>query len=125
MRCLKAKLPLFVASVPFWNFILQYKILIQYYDSLMSHSRANSQLIGPLTDRKMPCQWMVPRSASHLYTGREELGKRLAQVFSFNASSNPKQQRTFVIIGRGGTGKSEVCLKFAEVHRGQYVYLNL
>ena len=90
----------------------------------MNYSRANSQLIGSLTDRKMPSQWMVPRSASRLYTGREELGKRLAQAFSFDASSNPKQQRTFVIIGRGGTGKSELCLKFAEVHRGQYVYLD-
>ena len=91
----------------------------------MSYFSANGQLIGPLPDRKMPCQWMVPRSASRLYTGREELGNRLAQAFSFDASSNPKQQRTFVIIGRGGTGKSEICLKYAEVHRGQYVYLKI
>ena len=84
----------------------------------MSYSRVNSQLIGPATDPKMPNHWMVPRSASRLYTGREELGERIAQAFSFDASSNPKRQRTFVIIGRGGTGKSEVCLKFAEVHRG-------
>ena len=91
----------------------------------MSYSRANSQLIGSLTDCKMPSQWMVPRSASRLYTGREELGKRLAQAFSIDASRHPKLQRTFVIIGRGGTGKSEVCLKFAEVHRSQYVYLDI
>ena len=88
----------------------------------MNYSRANSQLIGPFTDRKMPVHWMVPRSTSRLYTGREELGERLAQAFSFDASSNAQQQRTFVIIGRGGTGKSEVCLKFAEVHRDQYVH---
>ena len=91
----------------------------------MSYSRANGQLIGLLLDRKMPSQWMVPRSASRLYTGREELGKRLAQAFSFDASSKPKPRRIFVIIGRGGTGKSEVCLKFAEVHRGQYVRLDI
>ena len=109
----------------FRNSIAQYSVLILYCDSVRNYSRANSQLIGPLTDRKMPGQWMVPRSASRLYTGREELGERLAQAFSFDASSNEKQQRTFVIIGRGGTGKSEVCLKFAEVHRGQYVYLNI
>lgn len=122
---MKAKLPLPVASVPFCNSIVLYNILVQYFDSLTNHSRANSQLTGPLTDRRMPCQWMVPRSASRLYTGREELGKRLAQAFSFHASSNPNLQRTFVIIGRGGTGKSEACLKYAEVHRGQYVYLDL
>ena len=85
----------------------------------MSYSRANSQLIGPLTDRKMPSQWMVPRSASRLYTGRGELGKRLARAFSFDASSTSKLQRIFVIVGKGGTGKSEVCLKFAEDHRSQ------
>ena len=73
----------------------------------------------------MPIYWMVPRSASRLYTGREELGERIAQAFSFDASSNPKPSRIFVIIGRGGTGKSEICLKYAEVHRGQYVYLDL
>ena len=121
---MKDKLSLLVASVPFCNFIAQYSILVPYHKSLRSYSRANSQLTGSLTDRKMPSQWMVPRSASRLYTGREELGKRLAQAFSFDTSSNPKQQRTFVIIGRGGTGKSELCLKFAEVHRGQYVYLD-
>lgn len=64
---------------------------------------------------------MVPRAASRLYTGRQELGERLAQVLSFDSSSPPIQQRTFAIIGLGGTGKSEVCLKFAEDHRDKYV----
>ena len=64
---------------------------------------------------------MVPRAASRLYTGRGELGKRLAHVFSYDPSSSLVQQRTFVIVGLGGTGKSEVCLKFAEDHRDQYV----
>ena len=61
--------------------------------------------------------WMVPRAASRLYTGRGELGERLAQVFSFDPSTPPTQQRIFTITGVGGTGKSEVCLKFAEDHR--------
>ena len=91
----------------------------------MSHSGTNGQLTGLLIDRKMPNQWMVPRSASRLYTGREELGKRLTQAFSVDASSNSKPQRVFVIVGRGGTGKSEICLKYAEVHRGQYVYADI
>lgn len=115
---MKAKLPLLVASVPFRSFVAQCSIVTYNSNSLMTYARANSQLIESFTDRRMPNHWMVPRSASRLYTGREELGERLAQAFSFDASSNPKRQRTFVIIGRGGTGKSEVCLKFAEVHRG-------
>lgn len=69
------------------------------------------------TDHIKANLWMVPRDASRLYTGRGELGERLAQVFSFDSSRPPTQQRVFVIIGVGGTGKSEVCLKFAENHR--------
>ncbi|KAL9126777.1 MAG: hypothetical protein Q9217_004225 [Psora testacea] len=66
---------------------------------------------------------MVPRSASRVYTGRGEIGERLAQVLSFDPSTPPKQQRTFVIIGAGGTGKSEVFLKFAEDHRDDQRWL--
>ena len=63
---------------------------------------------------------MVPRAVSSLYIGRERLGKRLVQVFSVNPST-PRKQRTFVIVGLGGMGKSEVCLKFAEDHKDKYV----
>lgn len=69
-----------------------------------------------LTDHKAAKLWIVPRAASPLYTGRGELSERLAQVFSNDPLTPPKRQRTFVIIGLGGTGKSEVCLKFAEDH---------
>ena len=63
---------------------------------------------------------MVPRASNPFYTGREELARRLAQHFSFDPSAPPKKQRTFTIFGLGGTGKSEVCLKFAEDHRDEY-----
>ena len=63
----------------------------------------------------------MPRATSRLYTGRGELGEHLAQVFSFDPSTPPMKQRTFVITGVGGTGKSEVCLKFAEDYRDEYV----
>lgn len=69
----------------------------------------------------MAKQWIVPRAASRLYTGRVELGKRLAQMLLFDPSTPPIQQRIFVIVGVGGTGKSEVCLKFVEDHRDEYV----
>ncbi len=64
---------------------------------------------------------MVPRATNPLYTGREELGELLTQSFSYNPSTPPKRQRTFVIYGIGGAGKSEVCLRFAEDHRDKYV----
>lgn len=64
---------------------------------------------------------MVPRHSSRLYTGRRELGERIAEVFSHGPRTSPTHQRTFVIVGIGGTGKSEVCLKFAEDQRDSYV----
>ena len=62
----------------------------------------------------------MPRATTRLYTGRQKLGERLAQVFKSDPAS-PSIQKLFVIIGIGGTGKSEVCLKFAEAHRDECV----
>lgn len=62
---------------------------------------------------------MMPRAASHLFTGHEKLRERLAQSFSFDSSTASIRQRIFVIFGMGGIGKSEVCLKFAEDHRNE------
>lgn len=73
------------------------------------------------TDHESAKPWMVPRAVSPLYTGRGGLGERLAQVFSFDPSTPQKQQRSFVIVGVGGIGKSEVCLKFVEDHGDEYV----
>ncbi|KAM0804164.1 hypothetical protein BDR22DRAFT_885950 [Usnea florida] len=64
-------------------------------------------------------QWKVPR-VNTLYTGRRELGERLAKVFSFDPFAPPSEQRVFVIIGIGGTGKSEVCAKYAHDHEKEY-----
>ena len=66
----------------------------------------------------------MPHAASRLYTGRTELGKRLTKAFLFDPAMPLIEQRIFVIIGLGGMGKSEVCLKFAEDHQDEYVEIN-
>ena len=71
-----------------------------------------------------PTYWIVPRAVSRLYTGREAFGKRLARAFSYDHSEQQKRQRIFVITGLGGTGKSEICLKFAEDHQDEYITSN-
>ncbi|KAI9889263.1 MAG: hypothetical protein M1814_005638 [Vezdaea aestivalis] len=58
--------------------------------------------------------YLIPRDVNTLFTGREELIKRVELALF---SSNGVQQRRYVITGLGGTGKSEVCLKFAAKHR--------
>ena len=73
-----------------------------------------------LCDHQDRVRCKVPR-VNPLYTGRRELGERLTKVFSFDPSAPPSKQRVFVIIGIGGTGKSEVCAKFADDHEKEYV----
>lgn len=58
--------------------------------------------------------WLVPRAVSDLFTGRKSTLEKLEQcVLPATGHKNPKQRR-FVLVGPGGMGKSEVCLKFAE-----------
>lgn len=67
--------------------------------------------------------WMVPRAPNRDYTGREEIAVRLSH--SFDPLTPPTHQRIFVICGSGGIGKSEVCLKFSQDHRDEYVISNV
>ncbi|KAL8943854.1 MAG: hypothetical protein Q9211_000821 [Gyalolechia sp. 1 TL-2023] len=60
----------------------------------------------------------IPRDPSPVFTGREEIGKLLeARCLPSSVPENQRQQRRFVIYGLGGSGKTQVCLKFAEDHR--------
>ena len=65
--------------------------------------------------------WMVPRNTNTLFIGRNDILKKLNG--SLGPQSNSLQmsehQKRFVIVGDGGIGKSEVCLKFANDHRQQ------
>ena len=61
---------------------------------------------------------MVPRNSSSIFTGRKQLLERLEVcLLSSPQSHQSSTQKRFVLIGMGGTGKSEVCLKFAELFR--------
>ncbi|MCJ1267765.1 hypothetical protein MMC22_007651 [Lobaria immixta] len=61
--------------------------------------------------------YLVPRVVSTFFTGRVEIGERIEKAF-FTADSDT--QRRYVITGMGGTGKSEVCLKFVDTHRQNF-----
>ncbi|RDW58320.1 hypothetical protein BP5796_12250 [Coleophoma crateriformis] len=65
--------------------------------------------------------WLVPRSVSSFFTGRSDVLKRLRTSLCPSPKSiNESRQRRFVIIGVGGAGKSEVCLKFAEDNKNRF-----
>ena len=58
--------------------------------------------------------WMVPRQANPYFTGRKEILNLLRErLCSGKQDAAETEQKRCVIYGMGGSGKSEVCLKFA------------
>ena len=64
--------------------------------------------------------WIVPHSVNSLFTGRSELVNRIESALRNDALSTTSQKR-LVITGMGGMGKSEVCLKVADLMREECV----
>jgi Mrp family chromosome partitioning ATPase len=61
---------------------------------------------------------MVPRIVNSLFTGRSEVVERMQSALRNRDSDTTKQQRVVIVItGTGGMGKSEVCLKVADLMR--------
>lgn len=59
--------------------------------------------------------YVVPHAASEHFTGRSEIRERLSDsLLSYRTS---KAQQRFVLYGLGGSGKTQICLKFAEDNR--------
>ena len=60
---------------------------------------------------------MVPRTVNELFTGRAELLLRIQKALYDDHPSDLSKQKRFVITGLGGQGKSEICLKVADLMR--------
>ena len=84
---------------------------------------------SPLADRGAASKprgnvhWVVPRPVSSLFTGRTELLSQIQNAFQVDRAGQSEEQKRLVIVGRGGIGKSEVCLKAANMLREEYVTL--
>jgi hypothetical protein len=66
---------------------------------------------------------MVPRMVSSLFTGRVELLCRIKNALQSDGTTQNREQKRLVIIGIGGQGKSEICLKAANMMREECVAL--
>ncbi|KAL9606787.1 MAG: hypothetical protein Q9179_000077 [Wetmoreana sp. 5 TL-2023] len=78
---------------------------------------------GPTTPPSRPHNkyFEVPRNPSSVFTGRDEVCEQLHAHCSPSGKTNiQRQQKRFVIHGLGGSGKTQVCLKFAEDHREEF-----
>lgn len=63
---------------------------------------------------------MVPRPVNSLFTGRSELVGRIKSALR-NDSAGTTQRKQLVITGMGGIGKSELCLRIADLMREECV----
>lgn len=62
--------------------------------------------------------YLVPRSVSSIFTGRQDICERLQEVCSPCVPVTAQAvQKRFVVVGLGGVGKTQVCLKFAQENR--------
>ena len=65
----------------------------------------------------------MPRNPSPAFTGREEVCELLhARCLLPGKLHTQRQQKRFVIHGLGGSGKTQVCLKFAQDHREEWAH---
>ena len=68
--------------------------------------------------------WTVRRSVNTLFTGREKILDDIKRALQPNNDSSALiEQKRFVITGLGGQGKSEICLKLADLMREESVML--
>lgn len=92
-----------------------WSLSIMHNDNEQHVTAPNSGVPVPRFNNKY---YEIPRNPSPFFTGREEICERLrASCLPSNISSTLRQQRRFVIYGLGGSGKTQLCLKFAENHR--------
>ncbi|KAI1807579.1 TPR-like protein [Daldinia bambusicola] len=61
--------------------------------------------------------WIVPRSASRIFTGRRDTIQKIRSAVTMSGSD---AQKRFVLTGIGGMGKSEVCLRAAQELREEF-----
>lgn len=62
--------------------------------------------------------WLVPRTVNSLFTGRAEVLDKIQNAIRSNhMTTGPKKQQRYIITGMGGQGKSEICLKIADMLR--------
>jgi hypothetical protein len=63
----------------------------------------------------------IPHNVSPVFTGREDILQQLSEsCLPPRTQDNLRVQRRFVLYGLGGSGKTQVCLKFAQDYRERY-----
>jgi len=78
----------------------------------------------PETSRFQNKYYEVPRNPTAVFTERDRLYKPFQEAcLSLKNPDIPPQQTRLVLYGLGGSGKTQLCLKFAEEFREKCVTL--
>ena len=60
----------------------------------------------------------IPQNLSTIFTGREDVIQRIYEgIFHSDTDKRHMKQKRFVLYGLGGSGKTQICIKFAEEFR--------
>jgi len=63
--------------------------------------------------------YMVPHTANANFTGRNDIRQQLSDSLVVDRHMRANIQQRFVLYGLGGSGKTQVCLKFAKDHQNK------
>jgi hypothetical protein len=83
-------------------------VLIPRIGGVMTQAPISSLGVAPALFKKVP-------NASQNFTGRRVYLETLKDHFSLEDSqSSPRRRKSFLLYGLGGSGKTQICLKFLE-----------
>ena len=82
-----------------------------YKKAVLAIKRIQHGCVGDVVNE----HYVVPHSASLHFTGRDDIRKKLHD--SLLSYPTPNFRRVFVLHGLGGSGKTQIALKFAEDNR--------
>ena len=94
--------------------------LIRKLDSIVNVHTAHRleevvEAIGRLAPSFQP---IIPPLPTDIFTGRDDYLKKLEEGFELSGTAARKEKRrVFVLYGSGGMGKTQLALKFADLHR--------
>lgn len=95
-----------------------------HYSSSKARTRSGSDTTdsNTTTDEKASgsqnAKFIVPRCSTPYFTGRLIQLDQLQDYFS-NPPDSGLSRRIVVVVGTGGAGKTQFCLKYAELHQSE------
>jgi len=61
--------------------------------------------------------YVIPHTTNSNFTGRNDIRRQLKETLIGDEYEVKRAQQRFVLYGLGGSGKTELCLKFAQDYK--------